>query len=95
MKINLDITINNLDGNAFKENNKEITLGGLLTSCLDNAKEGGRMKLFVLAKKCHKGGKVEFDEADISMMRKILESSPIASNVLMGNAILLLDTESK
>lgn len=91
MKVDLDTKLKNLDGSDYKEGNKEITLGLVLSSCLDSSSEGGRMKLYVLAKKCYKGGKAEFDSADIALLKKSVEQSSIKSNLIVGQVLEMLE----
>jgi len=91
MKINLDQVLVGLNGDNYKQDGKDLTVGQILASCLDTGRETGRMKLFVLAKKCYDGGTAEFDDADLSMMKKLVETSSITSNVIIGQVLLALD----
>lgn len=91
MKINLDTKLVNLKGEPYQEFGEDLTLGKIVANCLDMGdKVGGRMKLFVLAKKCYDGGVADFDEVDLGLLRSAVEMSTITSNVVIGQTLELL-----
>jgi hypothetical protein len=91
MKIDLDTPLLTLTGEPYKENGKVISIGSVLATCLDSGREGGRMKLFVLAKRCFEGGTADFDEADITLLKRSVENSTITSNIIIGQLLLMLE----
>jgi len=95
MKINLDTKLVNLKGEPYQEFGEDLTVGKVVANCLDMGdKVGGRMKLFILAKKCYDGGVADFDEVDLGLLRSAVEMSNIASNVVIGQTLAILSKEA-
>lgn len=92
MHINASLKIKTLKGEPFKTVDGDMTLGVVLAEVFANDKTGGKMKMYALAQKFSKGGKVEVDAADLAMIKKAVESSQVQwNNIIMGQALELLE----
>lgn len=79
----------------MKNDNREVTLGEVLANILLAAEEGGKMKLFLLAKKFHEGEEVEIDAADLALIKSVVARSKIYSGALVTGQVELLLSEVK
>lgn len=93
MKIDYDQPIKNLAGVPYKIEEKPLTLGDVCAEALATDSSGGKMKLFSLAQKAHKGGQSEIDAADLSLTKTAVESckSYQGNAVILGQALELLE----
>ena len=92
MQINASLKIKTLKGEPFKTVDGDMTLGTVLAEVFANDKTGGQMKVYALAQKFNKGGKVEVDTADLAMIKKSVEASQVQwNNIIMGQALEMLE----
>ncbi len=68
-----------------------MTVGSVLANVLDGATEGGKMKLYILAKKCYEEETLDIDEADVSLIKKAIEKSPLTSNIVVGQLLMVFE----
>lgn len=95
MKINAKETIKNMDGEDAKgAEGVVLTVGMAIANVLLSAKEGGKMKMFVLAKKFWDDKMVEVDEADLSMIKIAVEKTDIYNTLVIGQLLLLLNSKN-
>lgn len=90
MKIKTSDFIKNL-----ADKNTELTIGKAIANILIGAKEGGKMKLFILAQKFYQDDEVEIDGADLSLIKKSIESAEVYSVLVTGQLLLVLDSLKK
>jgi hypothetical protein len=65
-----------LDGIAVKDiDEKEVTLGKLLSGQLASANKGDALKLFTWAQKCFNGEKLELDPSDTATLKEFIKSN--------------------
>lgn len=65
-----------LSNRPIKEsNNKNLTVGSVLTTITLASEIGGKYKAFILAGKFNDGGVVELDEADFALVKKGVEDT--------------------
>jgi hypothetical protein len=65
-----------LDGNSVKDiDDKEITLGKLLSGQLASANKGDALKLFTWAQKCYNGEPLDLDPSDESTLKEFIKSN--------------------
>lgn len=96
MKINLKQTINNLGGEPLLDNEKkELTLGEALSNIVLSAEEGGKMKLFILAKKFYENKEIDLDASDLALIKRVIASSKTYSGSLVTGQVELLLNELK
>jgi hypothetical protein len=94
MIIKADAPIKNLKGVPLKAEGDEVfSVGKALAEILLAAKEGGKMKLFILAQKFYDGGNIELDEADLGLVRKAVKDSEVYSALVLGQLELLLESK--
>lgn len=92
-KIDLDQVLTNLEGKPYIETGKNITIGKVLVSCLDTSTLAGKMKMFILAKRCAEGGTASFSAEDLALLKQVVESSNLPSNVVVGQTLIALDVD--
>lgn len=91
-KINTKKVVTNFMGVELKnEEGKPFTYGEAISAVLLNAKEGGKMKMFVLGQKFYTEEEVELDEADLSLIKRSLESSEVVSTLVIGQILVYLE----
>lgn len=97
MKLDLKKTINNFKGEALQDTDKkDLTLGEALSNILVSAEEGGKMKLFVLAKKFYEAESIDLDASDLALVKKVVSTSRAYSGSLVtGQVELLLELVEK
>lgn len=93
MKINLKTTIKNFKGEPLQDQEKkELTLGEVLSNILISDKTGGKMKLFVLAKKFYEQDSIDLDASDLALVKNAVKTSDIyAGALVIGQVELLLN----
>lgn len=91
MKINAKQALKNFKGDILKDPDGEVTLGTALSNILSMAKEGGKMKLFILAKKFYERASVEIDQSDMNLVKKSVESTDIYPNMVTGQVLEILE----
>jgi len=90
MKINLRKELSSLNGEALKDGTETLTLGKALSNILSTSEEGGKMKLFILAKKFYEDKEVDLDAADLAIVKKAVEKTKIYTPLVAGQVELLL-----
>lgn len=89
MKIKTKDPIVDLSGKETKgEDGKIFTIGRAISDILLAAKEGGKMKLFVMAQKFHTEKEVELDNADLELIKKSVETSSVYNNLVTGQILV-------
>jgi hypothetical protein len=74
--IDFNQTLKGLDGIAVKDiDDKEVTLGKLLSGQLASANKGDALKLFTWAQKCFNGEKLELDPSDTATLKEFIKSN--------------------
>lgn len=92
MKINLKETIKNIKGEPLKVEDRELTLGEVLSNILLSSETGGKMKCFILAKECYDQKEVDVDASDFALIKKEVSASKIYSgSLVIGQAELFLN----
>lgn len=93
MKIKTTKAIVNFKGIAIKDNDEDFTVGKAISNILLNSKSGGKMKIFILAKKFYDEKEVEVDAADLNLIKSEIEKAdPQVSNMLVtGQLLIMLD----
>lgn len=91
MKIKATEKIVTLKGEPYKNGDEELTLGVVLAESLANDTTGGKMKIFSLAQKFFNNDEVELDAADMVMVKKAVEQCKSYNNIILGQALTLLE----
>lgn len=91
MKINTKIAIKDLSGKEVKDGEKVFTLGQALSNIVVGAKEGGKMKLYILGTKLFQDDTVEVDESDLNLIKSAVKSTEIYGALVAGQCEMLLD----
>ena len=91
MKINAKQPVLTLKGEQYKSGEEGVTVGSVISDILATDQTGGKMKLFILAKKFYEEKEVELDEADISLVKKAVESCKGWNNVILGQILTILE----
>lgn len=90
MIIQADTILKDFAGKELKQDGENLTLGKALSNCLLTSKEGGKMKLYLLAQKLFSQDKVEVDESDFNLIKNCAERSEIYNALVAGQIQLLL-----
>lgn len=93
MKINTQLVLKNFKDLPLKdEEGNEMTLGKALANIIISTKEGGKMKLFVLAKNLFEAkGNLEVDDSDLSLIKNSVKSTEIYTVLVTGQLELILE----
>jgi hypothetical protein len=91
MKINTQIVLKDLAGKDIKISEEGFTFGNALSNIIIASKEGGKMKLYVLATKLYKDKVVEVDEADLNLIKSSVKSSEVYNALVLGQCEVLLE----
>jgi|15BtaG_2_1085339.scaffolds.fasta_scaffold00340_17 hypothetical protein len=93
MQLNTAEAIKDLSGKKILKGKTEeaFTIGSALSNILLDAKEGGKMKLFILAQKCFEEKKVELDGADISIIKQAVEKTDQYNALVSGQILQILE----
>lgn len=76
MKIDTTKVLKNLDGEAFKDGEKDLTLGMAITSILSKtSKEADPLKIYSLALKFNEGGELDLSAEDIVLVKEKVKVS--------------------
>jgi hypothetical protein len=96
MIINTKIVLKDLAGKEILDENKEVfTFGQALANIVVSAKEGGKMKLFLLGTKLFQNDKVEVDEADLTLLKSVVKSTEVYGALIAGQCEQLLEEVKK
>lgn len=91
MKIDASAPVLNLKGEPYKSEEGIVTVGSVVSDALALDQTGGKMKLYVLAKKFFDGGEVELDAVDLSLVKKAVEECKQYNNIIIGQVLLTLE----
>lgn len=73
----------------------DLTIGEAIGNILLAHKAGGKMKMYVLAQKMVKDGKVEVDDADFELIKGAIEVTEAYVNLVSGQLLVLLSELKK
>lgn len=74
--IDFNSPLKGLDGQSVKDaDDKEVTLGKLLSGQLASANKGDALKLFTWAQKCYNGEKLDLDKSDEGTLKEFIKSN--------------------
>lgn len=91
MKLNTKQAIKDLSGKEVKmPDGAFFTVGAALSNILLEAKEGGKMKMFILAQSCYSKDSVEVDEADLNLIKSAVEAAGQYNNLVTGQLLQIL-----
>lgn len=90
--IDLTQELVNLKGEAFKNDDKPFTVGEFLSAVLSIAPEGGKMKLYSLARRTATEESIEVDSADLALLKQSVESAKGYNNVIAGQVLEILNS---
>lgn len=95
MKIKTTQNLLNLEGEPLKTSDMTpLTVGKALSDILLGAKTGGKMKMFVLARKFFEEEDVDLDESDVVLLTKTIEShEPGYTNLVTGQLLMILENK--
>ena len=93
MTIDSKKTINQLNGKPFviDEEGTPLTLGVAVAECLALADEGGKYKVFTLARKFYEGDISGIDKADIALVKSVVEKTKRYNAIIAGQILELID----
>lgn len=94
MKIDLEQPIKTLSGEVYKNVTKDLTLGGVISEALAASETGGKLKMYVLAQEAFKGGEMDVDSADFSLIKTAVETNKSygnQGNIILGQALEMLN----
>lgn len=93
MIINCEKVLKDLSGNdIFEKKDVKFTIGKALGNIVVDGREGGKMKLYTLGTKLYSGKKVEVDESDLEMIKRIVETSESYNALILGQCSEYLGT---
>jgi len=95
MKIKTHTTIKTLDGKDIKDVDKSFTIGQALSEIIISSKIGGKMKCFSLAQKFYNDEEVNLDQADIVLVKNLVESTDLYTNLVTGQILVILSEDSE
>lgn len=90
MKINTKEVLKDLSGKELKSEDGPFTFGQALANILLSAKEGGKMKLFLLAQKLYQDKVVDIDISDLTLIESTVKSSEHYTALVLGQCELML-----
>lgn len=86
--IDFNQALKGLDGKSVKDvDDKDITLGKLLSSQLASANKGDALKLFTWAQKCYNGEPLDLDPSDETTLKDFIKNNE--SMTVLAKAQLL------
>lgn len=68
-----------------------MTVGSAIANILLPAKEGGKMKLYSLADKAFNNKTLEVDEADLALIKKLVEENELYTSLVTGQLLIILE----
>lgn len=91
MKIKTKEPIKDLAGKDIP-NGKDgfFTVGTALSNIMLDAREGGKMKLFILAQKFFNNDEVDVDDADLGIIKQAVEKTDQYNNLVNGQLLQIL-----
>ena len=93
MKIPTSEVIKNLKGKPYTNENEDLTVGLAIAEVLGVDATGGKMKMYILARRCMEESNVEVDAADFALIKKAVEESKAygGNNIILGSVLVVLD----
>lgn len=91
MIIKTNVILKNLGGETLKVGEKDLTLGEALSNILVSDESGGKMKLFVLAKKLYENKSVDVDVSDLGILKNAVNATKIYTALVSGQVALILE----
>ena len=77
MKINFDFQITDLSGNSIAEFNVSETVA----NCIAGSNQGSPIRMMDIAMTIFKKKEIELTDAEMSLIKTIIETAPILSNL--------------
>ena len=93
MKINTKQAIKDLAGKEIPSPDGIFTVGTALSNIVIDAKEGDRMKMFILAQNFYKEKEVELDDADLALVKKAVQTTTQYNNLVNGQLLQILESK--
>lgn len=90
MKIKARQSLKDIRGKDIEPEGKVFTVGDAIANILLSSKEGGKMKMYLLAQNFVTKDVVEVDEADKVIIIKAIEGSNDYTNLITGQLLLIL-----
>jgi hypothetical protein len=91
MKLNTKQAIKDLLGKDIKAPEGVFTVGTALSNILVEAKEGGKMKMFILAQSCVSKDSIQLDSADLILIKNAVENTSNYNNLVTGQLLQILE----
>lgn len=91
MKINAKEVLKGLGGEELKMGDTVVTVGETISNILLTDTKGGKMKLYSLAQKFYNDKNIELDDADFSLVKTSVETSPAYNALVIGQLLVILD----
>jgi len=96
MKIKTQTTIKTLKGEDIKDGeDKFFTIGKAMSEIIISSKIGGKMKCFSLAQKFYNDKEVDLDQADMVLVKNLVESTDMYNNLVTGQLLVILSEDTK
>jgi len=97
MTIDTKQPILQLNGKPFviDEAGTILTLGEAIAECLGVSDEGGKHKIFILARKFYEGDVSGIDKADMAMTKNVIERTKRYNAIIAGQIIDIIDEAQK
>lgn len=94
MKINTKQAIKSLKNEDIKTPEGTIfTIGTPISNILLESKDGGKMKMFILAQKFFSDEIVDLDESDLILVKNAIEKTEQYNNLVTGQILQFLNKE--
>jgi hypothetical protein len=93
MRIDTQIKLKDLGGKEIvtSDTKEPMSFGKALANIVISGQEGGKMKLYTLAKQLFNDKAVEVTKAELDMIIRITETSAAYNSLIVGQCQLLLD----
>lgn len=91
--INLDFSpfATTLDGQNLKQDGVEFSYSVVIANALLMKSGGNPIKLYDLASKIYKDGKIEIDESDCALIRETIDQTQGVNNLIKGPILKIID----
>lgn len=91
MNIPTKTVLKDLSGKELPNNDGTATVGSVIANILTQSTEGSKMKLFALAQKAYNDKTLDVDEADLNLIKKMVDESRVYTTLITGQVLLLLE----
>jgi hypothetical protein len=100
MKISTKGTVKTLKGDAFKQDDTDLTVGKAIATIVSVPRDKGtyhfdHLKLYILAQKFYQQTSVEIDEADLEKLKKTIETDQQFPPIILGQLVQVLNEAEK